>query len=321
MHVCFEVSKKVFVRMIFIVYIIAVSRICIVMAQSGIPYSACLIKPTSPMAMQSQRTKCAVAAPVSAVLVNSKGSSQVCNDLTVTSSDVIHSHVTSTGDGTGIKRECGIDEISVPNVLQLESSTDTHDISDMSNNIQDTTVSTSQEHLNFAEPSFDSERQQTLDLMHDSSENFLSDIDIPGLINDETAGTVNRKRAKKHDDRRARKESKPTRPKPNSFVAVQISSPVIRERLKEVQDAIVKHDKQLTKVLTSLQKLHITLMVIRMDTDEEVEMLVWIIIEGLRVCVIASCIIAATTILRGYTIEFLLLLCLSTWLPTKHCTK
>ena len=266
-------TKQVFACMIFIVYVVLVSRICILMAHSGIPYSASTSPGNSPM--QSQRTKCAVA-PVSAVLVNSKGSSQVCNDLTVTSSDVIHSHVFSTGDGTGIKRECDIhDEISVPNVtmIQLESSTNTHDISDTSNSIQDTT---SQEHLSFAEPSFDSERQQTLHSMHESSESsFLSDMDIVGLINDDTAGTVNRKRAKKRDDKRTKKESKPTRPKPNSFVAVQISSPVIKERLKEVQDAIVKHDTQLTKVLTSLQKLHITLMVITMETDEEIEMLVY----------------------------------------------
>ena len=71
-----------------------------------------------------------------------------------------------------------------------------------------------------------------------------------------------------------KKHPKPKRPKPNSFIAVRISSSVIKEKLQHVQEAMVDYDARLGQILTSLKKLHISLMVIRMETDDDIERLV-----------------------------------------------
>ena len=113
------------------------------------------------------------------------------------------------------------------------------------------------------------------------SEIFISSMDIDGLIdeepNEEPADgkmrekRINRKRSRKKEREDQKKIPKTKPPRPNSFIAVQIASSLIRERLKNVQDSMIDHDKRLKKVLTSLQKLHITLMVIKMENDSDIE--------------------------------------------------
>ncbi len=109
-------------------------------------------------------------------------------------------------------------------------------------------------------------------LKTDSFDNSpLSNMNFDELIDSSEDEQTQRNRSRRRDRKELRKSPKPKRPQPNSFVAVQISSSIIRQKLEEVQDAIVKYDNHLKKVLTSLKKLHITLMVIRMETDEDIE--------------------------------------------------
>ena len=57
---------------------------------------------------------------------------------------------------------------------------------------------------------------------------------------------------------------------PNAFVAVRVPSRHIREGLAAVQSGMVEKEKAVQSALTSLDKLHITLSVIRLeDGDEE----------------------------------------------------
>ena len=65
------------------------------------------------------------------------------------------------------------------------------------------------------------------------------------------------------------KKSKPKRVSPDAFVAVRISSPSIRGSLELIQESLVEKNKKLKHTLVSLDKLHITMMVIKLGTDEE----------------------------------------------------
>lgn len=57
--------------------------------------------------------------------------------------------------------------------------------------------------------------------------------------------------------------------RPNAFLSLRICSPVIRAGLKEVQDAMIERDEAMKDALTSLDKLHVTLSVIRLENAEE----------------------------------------------------
>ena len=73
-----------------------------------------------------------------------------------------------------------------------------------------------------------------------------------------TAGKVDKAKATK-------------RPSPNAFVSLRIRSPSIRRGLEEVQNSMVEKDKDVKSVLTSLDKLHVTLSIIRLESREEEE--------------------------------------------------
>ena len=61
------------------------------------------------------------------------------------------------------------------------------------------------------------------------------------------------------------------KPLPNAFVSVRIPSAEIRDKLGEIQEAMVAHDKKLQSTLVSLDRLHLTLFVIRLEGEAEVE--------------------------------------------------
>lgn len=65
--------------------------------------------------------------------------------------------------------------------------------------------------------------------------------------------------------------STPKKPTPNAFVSLRVSSPSIHKGLQAVQDGMVAKDKAVRSALTSLDKLHITLSVIRLETEEDQE--------------------------------------------------
>lgn len=61
------------------------------------------------------------------------------------------------------------------------------------------------------------------------------------------------------------------RVRPNAFVAARIPSLLIREGLRSVQEAVVKYDRRLKDSLTSLDKLHLTLLVLNLPDNEDIE--------------------------------------------------
>ena len=69
----------------------------------------------------------------------------------------------------------------------------------------------------------------------------------------------------------AEKSKVPKRPSPNAFVSMRVPSPSIRQGLEEVQKWMVEKDPDIKPALTSLNKLHITLSVIRLENEEEQE--------------------------------------------------
>lgn len=77
---------------------------------------------------------------------------------------------------------------------------------------------------------------------------------------------------KKHG--KGRINDKPKKLAPNAFVSVRIPSLKIRDKVKEVQHAMLLSDKKLKSALVPLEKLHLTLMVLRLEGEEEVERLV-----------------------------------------------
>ena len=60
-------------------------------------------------------------------------------------------------------------------------------------------------------------------------------------------------------------------PFPNAFVSIRIPSAEIRDKLGEIQRAMVAYDKTLQSTLVSLDRLHLTLFVLRLDSEEEIK--------------------------------------------------
>ena len=58
---------------------------------------------------------------------------------------------------------------------------------------------------------------------------------------------------------------------PNYFLAIRVSSPQIHSGIKIVQDSITTHNDKLTPALVSLSTLHLTLMVIHLESDEQIQ--------------------------------------------------
>ncbi len=61
------------------------------------------------------------------------------------------------------------------------------------------------------------------------------------------------------------------RVRPNAFVTVRIPSVQIRKGLESVQGAVVRFDRRLKDSLTSLDKLHLSLLLLKLADDAEIE--------------------------------------------------
>ena len=59
--------------------------------------------------------------------------------------------------------------------------------------------------------------------------------------------------------------------RPNAFVSVRVPSWRIKSKLQEVQDYMVETEPCLKSCLVSLDKLHVTMMVLRLKDEEEIE--------------------------------------------------
>lgn len=58
-------------------------------------------------------------------------------------------------------------------------------------------------------------------------------------------------------------------------MAIRINSSLVRENIEKVQQEMVKRDQRLEPLMVSLDKLHFTLMVMRLSTTEEEERYVY----------------------------------------------
>ena len=67
------------------------------------------------------------------------------------------------------------------------------------------------------------------------------------------------------------KRGRERRVSPNAFVSVRIPSVEIRQNIETIQRGLVDYDGDLFYTLTSLDKLHLTLCVLRLDSNSEIE--------------------------------------------------
>ena len=64
---------------------------------------------------------------------------------------------------------------------------------------------------------------------------------------------------------------KPKRIMPNYFLAIRVSNPQIHSGIKIVQDSITTHTEKLTPALIPLATLHLTIMVMHLEDDEQIQ--------------------------------------------------
>ncbi|XP_038603186.1 chromatin modification-related protein eaf-1-like [Tachyglossus aculeatus] len=75
----------------------------------------------------------------------------------------------------------------------------------------------------------------------------------------------------KQNEDKEKQSKKPTREKPNYFVAIPIRNDQILNNIENVQELIYTKDPELLKALISVQTLHITLTVVHLGTDQDVQ--------------------------------------------------
>lgn len=61
---------------------------------------------------------------------------------------------------------------------------------------------------------------------------------------------------------------------PNSFVSIRITSAEIKHNVSTVQEDMIKMMPEMEDIIQNPSKLHITLMVLSLQTDEDIEMCV-----------------------------------------------
>lgn len=66
-------------------------------------------------------------------------------------------------------------------------------------------------------------------------------------------------------------KKKPKRIMPNYFLAIRVSNPQIHSGIQIVQDSITAHNEKLTPALIPLATLHLTLMVMHLEDDEQIQ--------------------------------------------------
>ena len=65
--------------------------------------------------------------------------------------------------------------------------------------------------------------------------------------------------------------NKHRKPFPNAFVSVRVPSVEVCDKLKEVQEGMLAIDKRARQVLVPLQMLHITLVVLMLETETDIQ--------------------------------------------------
>ena len=136
------------------------------------------------------------------------------------------------------------------------------------------------------------EEKCTVDVEHDRYSNDLTELRSLSPESEEVVSKLATKRSRclsgdtatsdsdastsKHSKRGEKssgkeKGSTPKKPSPNAFVSLRVSSPLIHKGLQAVQEGMVGKDEAVRSALTSLDKLHITLSVIRLENEDDQE--------------------------------------------------
>lgn len=136
------------------------------------------------------------------------------------------------------------------------------------------------------------EEKCTADIEHDKYSHDLTELRSLSPESEEVVSKLSTKRSRclsggtatsesdastsRHSKRGEKSSGKekgltPKKPSPNAFVSLRISSPSIHRSLQAVQEGMVGKDEAVRSALTSLDKLHITLSVIRLENEDDQE--------------------------------------------------
>ena len=75
----------------------------------------------------------------------------------------------------------------------------------------------------------------------------------------------------KEDYSSSKQKLKPERIVPNYFIAIRVSNPQIHTGVKIIQDSIVTHNEKLKPALKPLATLHLTLLVVHLEDEEQIQ--------------------------------------------------
>ena len=98
----------------------------------------------------------------------------------------------------------------------------------------------------------------------------LFSMDVESLV---LEGTDRRSKRKLPSDRKAKKikKAKQDRPIPNAFIALPIKSLGMRDQIEQLHHHMLQKDPKLKPLLIPLNRLHITLMVLKLDTQQDID--------------------------------------------------
>ena len=96
-------------------------------------------------------------------------------------------------------------------------------------------------------------------------------LHLDALSDDDDDTDITNASGSKDDGLLPKGKKKPKKIMPNYFLAIRISNPQIHSAIKIVQDSITTHNEKLTPTLIPLPTLHLTLMVIHLENDEQLQ--------------------------------------------------
>ena len=96
-------------------------------------------------------------------------------------------------------------------------------------------------------------------------------LQLNALSDDDDETDITSASSSKDDGLLPKGKKKPKKIMPNYFLAIRVSNPQIHSAIKIVQDSITTHNEKLTPALIPLATLHLTLMVIHLENDEQIQ--------------------------------------------------
>lgn len=106
--------------------------------------------------------------------------------------------------------------------------------------------------------------------LSDEESSPLFSIDVESLV---LEGTDRRSKRKLPARRKVKemKKAKRDKPIPNAFIALPIKSQGMRDQIEQLHHHMLQKDPKLKPLLIPLNRLHITLMVLKLDTQQDID--------------------------------------------------